>query len=236
MSFKGEKVAVNYFDKTANVIDRPNYDLEIPDGVTAKTVVESYLNAIGGRSLLETVEAISYKAKAEMQGMTLEFSVLKTSEQQYKQSLSMMGNVMSEQVLNGDSGYMTLRGQKTPIPEDQIDKVILEAQLFKELKLDLDQLKIESIEQIGDRKAYKIAVTENQWAYYDTETSLKLMELNSVEMNGQTMDNAVKFGDYKAQEGILFPFIFSQQMGPQELEFKVEELKINPVISQGSFN
>ncbi len=236
MSFKGEKVAVNYFDKTANVIDRPNYDLEIPDGVTAKTVVESYLNAIGGRSLLETVEAISYKAKAEMQGMTLEFSVLKTSEQQYKQSLSMMGNVMSEQVLNGDSGYMTLRGQKMPIPEDQIDKVILEAQLFKELKLDLDQLKIESIEQIGDRKAYKIAVTENQWAYYDTETSLKLMELNSVEMNGQTMDNAVKFGDYKAQEGILFPFIFSQQMGPQELEFKVEELKINPVISQGSFN
>lgn len=236
MSFKGEKVAVNYFDKTANAIDRPNYDLEIPDGVTAKTVVESYLNAIGGRSLLETVEAISYKAKAEMQGMTLEFSVLKTSEQQYKQSLSMMGNVMSEQVLNGDSGYMTLRGQKTPIPEDQIDKVILEAQLFKELKLDLDQLKIESIEQIGDRKAYKIAVTENQWAYYDTETSLKLMELNSVEMNGQTMDNAVKFGDYKAQEGILFPFIFSQQMGPQELEFKVEELKINPVISQGSFN
>ena len=236
MSFKGEKVAVNYFDKTANAIDRPNYDLEIPDGVTAKTVVESYLNAIGGRSLLETVEAISYKAKAEMQGMTLEFSVLKTSEQQYKQSLSMMGNVMSEQVLNGDSGYMTLRGQKTPIPEDQIDKVILEAQLFKELKLDLDQLKIESIEQIGDRKAYKIAVTENQWAYYDTETSLKLMELNSVQMNGQTMDNAVKFGDYKAQEGILFPFIFSQQMGPQELEFKVEELKINPVISQGSFN
>lgn len=236
MSFKGEKVAVNYFDKTANVIDRPNYDLEIPDGVTAKTVVESYLNAIGGRSLLETVEAISYKAKAEMQGMTLEFSVLKTSEQQYKQSLSMMGNVMSEQVLNGDSGYMTLRGQKMPIPEDQIDKVILEAQLFKELKLDLDQLKIESIEQIGDRKAYKIAVTENQWAFYDTETSLKLMELNSVQMNGQTMDNAVKFGDYKAQEGILFPFIFSQQMGPQELEFKVEELKINPVISQGSFN
>lgn len=236
MSFKGEKVAVNYFDKTANAIDRPNYDLEIPDGVTAKTVVESYLNAIGGRSLLETVEAISYKAKAEMQGMTLEFSVLKTSEQQYKQSLSMMGNVMSEQVLNGDSGYMTLRGQKMPIPEDQIDKVILEAQLFKELKLDLDQLKIESIEQIGDRKAYKIAVTENQWAYYDTETSLKLMELNSVEMNGQTMDNAVKFGDYKSQEGILFPFIFSQQMGPQELEFKVEELKINPVISQGSFN
>ena len=236
MSFKGEKVAVNYFDKTANAIDRPNYDLEIPDGVTAKTVVESYLNAIGGRSLLETVEAISYKAKAEMQGMTLEFSVLKTSEQQYKQSLSMMGNVMSEQVLNGDSGYMTLRGQKMPIPEDQIDKVILEAQLFKELKLDLDQLKIESIEQIGDRKAYKIAVTENQWAYYDTETSLKLMELNSVQMNGQTMDNAVKFGDYKAQEGILFPFIFSQQMGPQELEFKVEELKINPVISQGSFN
>jgi hypothetical protein len=143
---------------------------------------------------------------------------------------------MSEQVFNGDSGYMTLRGQKMPIPEDQIDKVIQEAQLFKELKLDLDQLKIESIEQIGDQKAYKISIAEGQFAYYDTKSGLKIMESTTVEVNGQTMETTVKFKDYKDQEGIQFPFIFTQQMGPQELEFKVEELKINPTIRQGSFN
>jgi len=236
LTFKGKKLKVNYYDKTVVKIERPSYEEEIPEGVTAQSVIESYLTAIGGRELLTSVEAISYKAKAQTQGMTIEFSVLKTSDQQYKQSLSMMGNVMSEQVFDGENGYMTLRGQKTPIPEDQIDKVIQEAQLFKELKLDFDQVKMESIEQLGDQKVYKIQLAEGEYAYYDTQNGLKLMESTLIEMNGQTIENSIKFSDYKTQEGIQFPFIFTQQMGPQELEFKVEELKINPSIQQGSFN
>ena len=236
LTFKGKKLKVNYYDKTVVKIERPSYEEEIPEGVTAQSVIESYLTAIGGRELLTSVEAISYKAKAQTQGMTIEFSVLKTSDQQYKQSLSMMGNVMSEQVFDGENGYMTLRGQKTPIPEDQIDKVIQEAQLFKELKLDFDQVKMESIEQLGDQKVYKIQLAEGEYAYYDTQNGLKLMESTLIEMNGQTIENSIKFSDYKTQEGIQFPFIFTQQMGPQELEFKVEELKINPSIQQGSFD
>ena len=236
LTFKGKKLKVNYYDKTVVKIERPSYEEEIPEGVTAQSVIESYLTAIGGRELLTSVEAISYKAKAQTQGMTIEFSVLKTSDQQYKQSLSMMGNVMSEQVFDGENGYMTLRGQKTPIPEEQLDKVIQEAQLFKELKLDFDQVKMESIEQLGDQKVYKIQLAEGEYAYYDTQNGLKLMESTLIEMNGQTIENSIKFSDYKTQEGIQFPFIFTQQMGPQELEFKVEELKINPSIQQGSFD
>ena len=236
LTFKGKKLKVNYYDKTVVKIERPSYEEEIPEGVTAQSVIESYLTAIGGRELLTSVEAISYKAKAQTKGKTIEFSVLKTSDQQYKQSLSMMGNVMSEQVFDGENGYMTLRGQKTPIPEDQIDKVIQEAQLFKELKLDFDQVKMESIEQLGDQKVYKIQLAEGEYAYYDTQNGLKLMESTLIEMNGQTIENSIKFSDYKTQEGIQFPFIFTQQMGPQELEFKVEELKINPSIQQGSFD
>lgn len=236
MTFKGNTLNVNYYSKTAESIDRPSYEMDIPDGVNAKTVIESYIDAIGGQELLKDIEAISYKAIAETQGMKLEFSVLKTSKQQYKQSLSMMGNVMSEQVFDGDNGYMTMRGQKMPIPEEQKDKVIQEAQLFKELQLNLDELKIESIEQIGEKKAYKILIAEGQYAYYSTENALKIMESNTVKMNGQTIENSIKFSDYKEQNGIQFPFVFTQQMGPQELEFKVEELKINPPIAKGSFN
>ena len=236
LTFKGKKLKVNYYDKTVVKIERPSYEEEIPEGVTAQSVIESYLTAIGGRELLTSVEAISYKAKAQTQGMTLEFSVLKTSDQQYKQSLSKMGNLMSEKVFDGENGYMILRGKKTPIPVEQIDKVIQEAQLFKELKLDFDQVKMESIEQLGDQKVYKIQLAEGEYAYYDTQNGLKLMESTLIEMNGQTIENSIKFSDYKTQEGIQFPFIFTQQMGPQELEFKVEELKINPSIQQGSFN
>ena len=236
LTFKGKKLKVNYYDKTVVKIERPTYEEEIPEGVTAQSVIESYLTAIGGRELLTSVEAISYKAKAQTQGMTIEFSVLKTSDQQYKQSLSKMGNLMSEKVFDGENGYMILRGKKTPIPVEQIDKVIQEAQLFKELKLDFDQVKMESIEQLGDQKVYKIQLAEGEYAYYDTQNGLKLMESTLIEMNGQTIENSIKFSDYKTQEGIQFPFIFTQQMGPQELEFKVEELKINPSIQQGSFN
>lgn len=235
ITVNGKPISINYYDKNITSVAKPEYDIAIPDGVSAKTVIEDYISSIGGKAALENIRAISYKASAEVQGMTLEFSVLKTAKNQLKQSLTMMGNIMSEQVFDGEKGFMTLRGQKMPIPEEQLDKVLQEAQLFTELNLDLDQIKIEGVERLGDQKAYKIKLNEDTYGFYDMESHLKIMESTSTEVQGEIQINEVKYGNYQQQEGVLFPFSFSQTMGPQEVEFKVEDLKINPQLSDTAF-
>ncbi|MBO6534372.1 MAG: insulinase family protein, partial [Muricauda sp.] len=69
VTFKGKDVPVLYFDKYANKTEKPDYNAAVPEGMDAKTVLENYIQAIGGKAKLEGVESYSMVAEAEMQGM-----------------------------------------------------------------------------------------------------------------------------------------------------------------------
>ena len=43
------------------------------------------------------------------------------------------------------------------------------------------------------------------------------------------------FSDYREVEGVKFPFMISQSMGPQSFEFKVSEILVNEGVSEGDF-
>ena len=53
---------VTYFDHYANSIAKPVFNKAIPDGLTASQVINNYINAIGGRDLLESVNSLVQKA------------------------------------------------------------------------------------------------------------------------------------------------------------------------------
>lgn len=80
---------------------------------------------------------------------------------------------------------------------------------------------------VDDRTAYVVKVSENRVAYYDTETGLKLKQVTTQEMQGQTISQATSFGDYKEVSGLLIPHVVSQNLGPQTVDFTIEEAKIN---------
>lgn len=235
MEFKGQTLPIHFYTKTVEKTARPNYDAAIPEGLTAKAVIDSYIEALGGVDRLRAIQSIGYTAEAEMQGMKLEIKILKTAKNQYKQSMSMMGNTMSEQVFNGESGFVSMRGQKMPIPEEQLGALRLEAAPFPELDMDSSALSIEGVETMGDTKAYKIALSKNKSAYFDVSTGLKLKEVTQVEAQGQTVESVMEFGDYREKEGVLLPYSFQQQIGPRSLEFKISSLQINPEVSDEDF-
>ncbi len=47
-------IPVMYFDKYANATEKPEFSKPIPDGVTAQTVIDSYITAIGGTDNAKT--------------------------------------------------------------------------------------------------------------------------------------------------------------------------------------
>ena len=53
---------VTYFDHYANSIAKPVFNKAIPEGLTASKVMNNYINAIGGRDLLESVNTLVQKA------------------------------------------------------------------------------------------------------------------------------------------------------------------------------
>ncbi|CAM4117825.1 M16 family metallopeptidase [Zobellia nedashkovskayae] len=235
VTFKGKKIPVSYFDKYANATKKADYDASVPADVTANTVLNKYIESIGGKEKLEAVTSYSLLAEAEMQGMKLNLEVKKTNKDQFMQDVKVSGNSMSKQVFNGDQGYMVMQGQKKDMGPDEIEKVKDESAPFPELNYLNTDVTLEGIESIDGKKAYKLKISEEKTAFYDVETGLKVQEATTADMGGQSITSTINYLDYKEVSGIQFPFLMAQSVGPQRFEFIVSEIKVNEGISDTDF-
>ncbi|MEB8345982.1 pitrilysin family protein [Flavobacteriaceae bacterium KMM 6898] len=235
VTFNGKKIPVHYFDKNINKVEKPKYEVAIPEGTTVKTVLESYIVAIGGKSKLETVNSFAMVAEAEMQGMKLDLEMKKTSKDQFMQDVKVMGNSMSKQVVDGDKGYMVMQGQRKDLGEEELQKLKAESSPFPEMDYLNGNAALEGIEMVEGQKAYKVKVSEEKTSFYSMETGLKIQDAITVEAQGQTMSTTFGYGDYKEVSGILFPFSLIQSMGPQKIDFIVKEIKINEGVTPADF-
>ncbi len=233
--FKGKPLQVKYFDKYANGTEKPDYEASLPVDVSTNDVLNKYLEAIGGKNKLMSVESYSMLAEAEMQGMKLNLQMKKTSKDQFMQDMKVAGNSMSLQVFNGDKGYMVMQGQRKDMGAEELAKVKEESALFPELNYTDSTISLEGVENVDGKKAYKLKISEDKSAFYDIETGLKVQEITKSEMGGQQITSVTNYKDYKEVAGILFPFVLAQTVGPQSLEFIVSEVKVNEGVSDADF-
>ena len=236
MTFQGKKLPVKYFNTNADQVEKPEYKMELPAGVTAQSVIENYLDAIGGRAVLEKVKTVSIFASGEVQGMALNFQLIRTSDNQFMQNIEMMGRSMSKQVFNGENGYAMMQGQKMDLNPQQAAMIKDEAQPFYELHLDPKAISLEGIEKVDGENAYKVKVSGNRVAFYNVTSGQKIQEITTTEMMGQTIESTMKFGDYKEASGIMFPFYLGQMMGPQLIEYTIEKIEVNSGVTAEDFN
>ena len=236
VEFKGKTVPVLYYDKVANKTEKPDYSAAIPEGVDAKAVLEKYIEAIGGKEKLEAVSSFSMIAEASLQGQTLELVMKKSDNSRYLQDIKMGGNSMQKQVLDGDKGYAMAMGQRKELTPEEIEKIKEEATTFPELNYLLaGGIRLEGVEAVGEKKAYKLKISENKTAFYDTESGLKIQEISVQEAQGQTIQTTVVMDDYREVSGILFPYTLGQSAGPMNFEFLVKEIKVNEGVTEVDF-
>ncbi|SNY94675.1 insulinase family protein [Flagellimonas pacifica] len=236
VDFNGKNIPVLFYDKYASKTEKPDYSAAIPEGITVESILKKYIEAIGGKEKLEGVESYAMIAEAEMQGAKLELEMKKTTKDQFMQDVKVMGNSMQKQVLDGDNGYVVSQGQRKDLTEEEITKIKEESAAFPELNyLVAGGITLEGVETVGNKKAYKLKITDSKSSFYDIETGLKLQVINLEKVQGQQMTNTLEFDDYQEVSGIKFPFKLTQTMGPQNLEFIVKDIKVNEGVSPSDF-
>ena len=82
IEFNGQKLKVFYYDKYGNSTDRPEFSKPLPEGLTAKSVMDGYIESIGGKDKLEGVKTKASILEASMQGMTIQLSNRQTTKKQ----------------------------------------------------------------------------------------------------------------------------------------------------------
>lgn len=221
-----------YFDKYGNKVEKPE-EKKVSADVTAKSVLEKYIAAIGGKKAVSEVKTLSVKGSGAFQGMTVEYSKKSSNSNKINETLSMMGQSMSK-VFNGTKGYQAGGGQKMDFSEEENKQMKFHSNPIPELSLlEKSDIKLNGIENINGKDAYVIQDGDSKFCY-DVESGLKVAEISTVEAQGQKMTINQPFSEYKEIKGVKFPHKTAINIGV-EIELTMNEIKVNEGVSDADF-
>jgi hypothetical protein len=226
---------MKYYDKYATETEKPEYKVELPEGVTVKTVLNDYLKATGVLDNLDNIKSIltQYEATTPMGAV---MSEEKRMDGKTNQSVYVGGNKMMTMVMTKEGA--TANNQQ--LPENMTKDMKLNAGLFMELNLvDSEDAKLVGTEEVDGKETYVIEVigeVVSYIMYYEVESGLKVKEVQTTNMQGRSQSQDAILKDYKEFNGIKFPETRSATMMGQSVEFKLKEIKINEGVTEKDFN
>jgi len=235
-------IPIMYFDKYANPTEKPEFSKPIPDGVTAQTVLNNYINAVGGADNAKSVESFLVSADVTIEGvplpLTAEMKVMAPNKESMDMAAEGMGVIMKQR-FNGETGYAEQQGMKQEMTEKQIAAKKSENSIFPELYYDASKVSLESITTIDGKDVYKVKVDNGEnpsFRYYDVETGLLNRVETTVEAQGQSMTSVVNYSNYSPVGNIQYPYNMSIKAGPQTILMNIKNVKINEGVTVEDFN
>ena len=233
---------IKYFDKYANPTEKPEFTKPIPAGTTAQTVLDMYLNAIGGKAAAKNVNTLLMNANVTIQGApftpTAELKIMAPNKESMEMSIEGMGTIV-KQKFNGTKGYVEQQGMKKEMTETEIASKKDEYSIFPELYYDASKTSLESIVSIDGQDVYKVKINNGDkpsFRYYNTETGLLMRVEITVEAQGNSMVTIQDYSNYTSVGTMKLPFMQSVKAGPQTIIMNMTNVKINEGVKDTDFN
>ncbi|MEM8999409.1 MAG: pitrilysin family protein [Bacteroidota bacterium] len=238
VTFNEKKIPILYYDKLANRAEKPNYDRDVPEGITANIVLKKYIEAIGGDEKVNRIQSLKLVYEAEAMGSKITIEEKRTADK-FAQTTYMNDAPMMGVVAKGDELFMKQGANKTPLPADMVQDIKNVIGIFPEQGIILnDSGTLAGIEKVDGKEAYRVDINGKIMQasfFYDVESGLKLKETSIITMGGQTQNQETIFGDYQEVDGILFPSTKNGTFGPEQIESTLIEAVVNSGISDADF-
>ncbi|MEO5775297.1 MAG: pitrilysin family protein [Flavobacterium sp.] len=231
------KIPMFYFDKYGNPTEKPAMKKPVPAGVTAKSVIDAYVAAIGGDKAVKAVKSIAYTGSTTIPQAPMPLSYIAKTDAKGRMmvelSMAGMGSIM-KQVVNGNTGYMMQQGQKKVLEGEELAKMKENAVLFNETLLATKSgVIVSGIEPMNGSDAYAVVDGDTTY-YFDVNSGLKVAEATTDEQGGQKMTRVTNFNDYRVVKGVKVPFNTIMNVG-FELDIKMSDVKINEGVTDADF-
>ena len=230
------KFPVSYFDKYGNPTAKPEFKKSVPAGVTAKSVIDNYIKAIGGEKAASAVKTIAMTGTTTIPQAPspLNFTSKIDAKGKLMVELAMGKMSVMKQVVNEKGAYVMQQGQRQNIEGAMLTDMRAAATPFEELSLSKKQgLTLETIESINGKDAYAVKNGKTT-LFYDVASGLKLAESKVVEQGGKSITQTTNYADDKEVKGVKVPFNIIQNVG-FELDIKMSDVKINEGVSDADF-
>lgn len=223
----------------------------LPKGLTAKQVIENYLEKTGGQSKWAAVKDMTKQMSMNITGMPFEMKIVSQKKEGNKiyqeTSAEMQGQkqVFRKTVFNGKTGTKMEMGQAGPsttkLEGKDAEETKAEAAMCDELSYLSNgyKLKLAGTEKVDGEDCYAVEVTnpkgETSTSYYSMNSGLKLQEISSVESPQGKLTVTAKLGNYKTVEGLKVAHSIEQSAGPQKIKITVNSVKVNSGVPNSIF-
>ncbi|MES2574576.1 MAG: pitrilysin family protein [Bacteroidota bacterium] len=230
------KIPIFYYDKYANPVEKPILKKDAPAGVTAKSVLENYIKAIGGEKAVASVKTISMVGSTTIPQAPSPLTFTNKVDSKGKLAVEIAMGPMSlmKQVINEKGAYVVQQGQRKDIKGDDLTEMKASAVPFEEVQLAKKTgIVLTGIESIDGNETYAIQNGKST-LYYDVKSGLKVADAKTQEQEGNKVTSTTYYKDYRDVKGVKLPFNIIQNVG-FELDIKMSEVKINEGVSDADF-
>ncbi len=224
---------VHYYDVYGNKMEMNKNT--VPDGLTAQTVVDDYIKAVGGKDKLMAVKEVYSMASASMMGQSISMENFQMGNEKFASKVSLGGNVMQSVTFDGTKAKVGGMQGNQMLEGEDINAFKSSALIFPELHYDrLDyKFKLSGTEMIDGKEAYKIAVTspfgQKSTEYFDVDSKMKVRSISEA--------GDFTYSAYEELDGIMFPYEIKMSGGgmPVPMVIKVEKIEVNKGIDAAMF-
>ncbi|WP_159478178.1 hypothetical protein [Chryseobacterium sp. 18068] len=191
--------------------------------LSPQQVIDSYLNALGGKSKLEAVKTTITENTMSLQGMEITMNTKKMGNK-FKSVQSVMGQEVT-QMFDGEKGYVNQMGTKSDLPATVIPE-LKKGKTIDALGYDAANFSGVTVEKI-DGKDYNVLASDKGKFYFDVATGL--LYKSNTEMG----DAVIK--SYLTVDGIKFPENIEAEGSGQKVVIKTTKITINSGVSDADF-
>ena len=213
-----------------------------PSGMTAQDVLDAYIKAIGGKSVVGKVTDLKKEYTTTVQGMPANLTEYNKDPKKYAMEMMMGEMLLQKIILNGDTGKLSGMAGEKGLGDVELDELRLNAYAFPELHYsEMDQsARLMGVVEIDGKKAYRLnvkAASGRQFDdYYDTTTGLKIRNKNNQDQEGGGYVQVITdYSDYSAEGGVMFPHTL-KQTGGMDMVLTAKAISVNKGIPDNVFS
>lgn len=230
---------LEYYSATADKAERTT--LALPAGATAEKVLDSYIQAVGGRANLEKVKDLTVRSTITSTGANLTYIQYFKGPDKMIQSIRVGDMEIQKTIINGNKGKVINQNNTRVMSPEEVQEQKIQYGLNSFLRYNTLGVKrnLSTLERIEGRRAYRLELTlpsgQQLYQYYDLETGLKLREIiiTATELGNATQVTEVK--DYREVSSVKMPYLTQLRAGNQLINTTVQSVEVNKNLKDDLF-
>lgn len=225
---------VRYYDVHGNEVKAPAAAAKVVAGVSAESILEKAVSAIGSADAVAAVKDVIMNGEASIMGRDITVTQKVVIPSAYTMEMAMGEMVMQKQMLKDGKYTKSSQGQEQETDAEDKEEFDQQASFFDDAFL-LNQKGntyiVNGIESVDGKDAYalqvKTAAGREFTNYYDVANGLKVKSTRVEEGPMGKANVQTFFGEFKDFNGVKIPTHMVIDLGQLKIDIAFKDIKVN---------